>query len=295
MARSTKHLADGSERKNFLLFLLDLFRSSATFGAIAGGGFFLLLIFVFLQPFHIVQAGERGVMMRFGNVQDDILDEGMHLTMPIVTSVKTLSVRVSKSEITAAASSKDLQTLTADIAVNWHIDPTRINTVYQQIGDEEQIVSGILEPAVSEVVKAATAKKNAEQIITQRTALKEEIDAALSDRLQPYGLLIDDVSLVDFAFSPEFSRSIEAKQVAEQEAKQAEYTALKAEQDAQATINRAKGQAEAQLLQDRTLSPNILQQQAIEKWDGQFPDVMTSSDTVPMLQIMQSPGNQVNK
>lgn len=292
MARSTGRSASGAERKNFLLFLLDVFRSSASFGAIAGGGFVLFLAFIFLKPFHIVQAGERGVVMKFGNVQDNILDEGMHLKTPLVTSVKNLSVRVNKNEISAASSSKDLQTLTVDIAVNWHIDPTRVNTVYQQIGDESQIISRILNPAVSEVVKAATAKMNAEQIITQRTALKEEIDTALSDRLQAYGLLVDDVSLVNFSFSPEFSRSIEAKQIAEQEAKQAEYTALKAEQDAQAEINRAKGKAESQRLLEQTLTPNVLQQQAIEKWDGQFPQVMTGGDATPMLQIVQGTNSQ---
>ncbi|MFK8186110.1 MAG: prohibitin family protein [Phormidesmis sp.] len=292
MARSTGRSVGSSDRNNFLLFLIDVLRSSASFGTLAGGGFVFLLAFIFLKPFHIVQAGERGVVMKFGNVQDHILDEGMHFKAPIVTSVKTLSVRVNKNEISAAASSKDLQTLTAEIAVNWHIDPTRVNTVYQQIGDEDQIISRILNPAVSEVVKAATAKMNAEQIIRQRTALKEEIDTALSDRLQAYGLLVDDVSLVNFSFSPEFSRSIEAKQIAEQEAKQAEYTALKAEQDAQAEINRAKGKAEAQRLQDKTLTPNVLQQQAIEKWDGQFPQVMTGGETIPMLQILQGENSQ---
>ncbi len=285
MARSKSNTSSNASRQDFVLLLINLLRSYSSKGFLIGGGLFLLFAFVFLKPFRIVSAGERGVLMHFGDVQDTILDEGIHFTLPIVTSVKTLSVRVNKSEISAAASSKDLQTLTADIAVNWHIDPTKVNTVYQQIGDVNQIVSGILNPAVSEVVKAATAKQNAGQIITQRTALKEEIDTTLSNRLLPYGLVIDDVSLVDFAFSPEFSKSIEAKQVAEQEAKQAEYTALKAEKDAQAMINRAKGQAEAQRLQERTLTANILQQQAIEKWDGRYPEVMMQGDTIPMLQI----------
>ncbi len=276
-----------AQRRNTVLFLGDILRSSASLSFLLGGGAILFFMLFILKPFRIVSAGERGVLMHFGNVQDEILDEGMHFTMPIVTSVKTLSVRVNKNEISAMASSKDLQTLTADIAVNWHIDPQQVNTVFQTIGDAEQVVSGIIDPAVSEVVKAATAKMNAEEIITQRTALKQEIDAALRDRLTTYGLLVDDVSLTNFSFSPEFSRSIEAKQVAEQEAKQAEYTALKAEKDAQATINKAKGQAEAQRLQDQTLTPNILQQQAIDKWDGKFPRVMTQSDSVPLLQILE--------
>lgn len=279
-----------AQRRNAVLFIGDIIRSSASLSLLLGGGAFLFFMLLILKPFRIVPAGERGVLMHFGNVQDEILDEGMHFTMPIVSSVKTLSVRVNKNEISAMASSKDLQTLTADIAVNWHIDPQQVNTVFQTIGDADQVVSGIIDPAVSEVVKAATAKKNAEAIITQRTALKEEIDVALRDRLTPYGLMVDDVSLTNFSFSPEFSRSIEAKQIAEQEAKQAEYTALKAEKDAQATINKAKGKAEAQRLQDQTLTPNILQQQAIEKWDGKFPQVMTQSDSVPLLQILGETG-----
>lgn len=267
---------------DFLVFLRDQIKLPF----LASGFLFIVIAFAFLKPFRIVNAGERGVLMNFGEVQDVVLDEGLHFTTPIVTSVRTVSVRVNKNEISAVASSKDLQTLTADIAINWHVDPTQVNTVYQQIGDLEQMVSRIIDPAVSEVVKAATAKKNAEEIITQRTELKEEIDSNLTERLAAYNLLVDDVSLVNFSFSEEFSRSIEAKQVAEQEAKQAEYTALKAEKDAQATINRAKGQAEAQRLQNQTLTENILQQQAIEKWDGSVPQVVTQEGATPFLQIM---------
>lgn len=122
-------------------------------------GILLLLIAIFLRPFAIVNAGERGVVMNFGKVQNRILDEGIHPIMPIVTSVKKLSVRVQKNSLKADAASHDLQKLTTELAVNWHIDPTRVNKVFQQIGAEEQIIDGIIYPAVSEVLKAATSKK----------------------------------------------------------------------------------------------------------------------------------------
>lgn len=83
--------------------------------------------------------------------------------------------------------------------------------------------------------------------------------------------------------------AIEAKQIAEQQAKQAEYEALKASKEAQAEINRAKGQAEAQRLMRQTLTPELLQKQAIEKWDGQFPQVMSGNGTLPFINI--SPKN----
>jgi prohibitin 1 len=249
------------------------------------GGIVFIIAALILKPFTIVGAGERGVILRFGKVDNAILDEGIHPIFPIVTSVKTLSVRVQKTDLKADAASKDLQKISTDLAINWNIDPAKVNQVFQQVGDEEQIVNSILSPAISEVLKAATSKKTAEEIITQRTELKTEIDNSLKNRLAPYGITIRDVSLVNFGFSPEFSKAIEAKQIAEQEAKQAEFTVKKATQDAQAQINRAKGQAEAQRLQRQTLTPEILQQQAIEKWNGQFPTVMGGNGALPLINI----------
>ncbi|MEG3903514.1 MULTISPECIES: prohibitin family protein [unclassified Microcoleus] len=249
------------------------------------GGIVFIIAALILRPFALVGPGERGVMMRFGKVQDAILDEGIHPIFPIVTSVKTLSVRVQKTDLKADAASKDLQSITTDLAVNWNVDPAKVNQIYQQIGDEEQIVTSILSPAISEVLKAATSKKTAEEIITKRTELKTEIDNSLKKRLEPYGVIVRDVSLINFGFSPEFSKAIESKQIAEQEAKQAEFTVQKATQDAQAEINRAKGKAEAQRLQRQTLTAEILQQQAIEKWNGQFPTVMGGGGTLPLINI----------
>lgn len=251
----------------------------------AGGGFLLLIMLFLFRPFSIINAGERGVVMKFGKVQDLILDEGIHPIVPIFTSVKSLSVRVQKNDITAEASSKDLQGVKMEVAINWHIDPQRVNSVFQQIGDENEIVQRIINPAVSEVVKAASAKKNAEEIITKRTELKEEIDNQLEKRLIDYGIIVDDVSLVNVSFSPDFAKAIEAKQIAEQEAKRAGFDALKAEQEAQSEINRAKGKAEAQRLLRTNLTPEILQQQAIDKWDGKFPAVMGGDGTLPLINI----------
>ncbi|MEG3907719.1 prohibitin family protein [Microcoleus sp. w2-18bC1] len=249
------------------------------------GGIVFIIAALILRPFALVGPGERGVMMRFGKVQDVILDEGIHPILPIVTSVKTISVRVQKTDLKADAASKDLQSITTDLAVNWNVDPAKVNQVFQQVGDEEQIVTSILSPAISEVLKAATSKKTAEEIITKRTELKTEIDNSLKKRLEPYGVIVRDVSLINFGFSPEFSKAIESKQIAEQEAKQAEFSVQKATQDAQAEINRAKGKAEAQRLQRQTLTAEILQQQAIEKWNGQFPTVMGGGGTLPLINI----------
>ncbi len=251
----------------------------------SGLGFLLLLALIVFKPFAIIKAGDRGVVMRFGKVQAAILDEGIHPIIPVVNSVQPLTVRVQKNDVDAAASSKDLQDIKIQVALNWHINPEKVNTVFQRIGDEEQIINRIIDPAVSEIVKAASAQKNAEEIITKRNEIKQQIDVELKQRLDDYGILVDDVSLVNIAFSPEFTKAIEAKQIAEQQAKQADYEALKAEKTAQAEINRAKGQAEAQRLQKLTLTPALLQKEAITKWDGKFPMVMGGDGALPFINI----------
>jgi regulator of protease activity HflC (stomatin/prohibitin superfamily) len=258
--------------------------NAGCFSYLVGGIGFLVLALMF-RPFTVIQAGQRGVVMNFGDVQERILDEGIHFVMPIVTSVKPMNVRVQKTEIQAAAASSDLQDVNFTIAVNWHIQPDKVNTVFQQVGDIDTIVNNIINPAVTEVVKAATSRRPVKTILQERVALRDEIDSALSARLAPYNIDLNDVALVNFAFSEEFNKAIEAKQVAEQEAQQAAFRAQQAEQEAKAEINRARGQAEAQRLLRETITPEILQQRAIEKWDGHFPTVMSGNGALPFINI----------
>ncbi len=244
----------------------------------------LLILLAAAGPVVVVGAGFRGVLMNFGQVQDEILGEGLHWRIPIMQEIKQLSVRVQKTDILAQVGSKDLQDVKLDVAVNWHIDPNKVNKVYQNVGDEEQIVNRILIPAVGEVVKAAAAKKNAEEILTKRPELKAEIDANLDDRLLNYGIVLDSVSLLDVQFSKEFAEAIERKQIAEQEAQRAVYIAQKAAREAEAEVNRARGKAEAQRLLQETLTPAVLQNKALEVWDGKFP-LVYGGGALPFINI----------
>jgi regulator of protease activity HflC (stomatin/prohibitin superfamily) len=221
--------------------------------------------------FAIVNAGERGVMMQFGKVQEQILGEGIHVIVPIVYTVQKLSVRVQKQEISAEASSKDLQDVFADVALNWHIIPEEANAIFQQIGDEKAVVARIIDPAVEEVLKAVMAKYTAEEIITKRGEVKAGVDDSLTLRLVAYHIAVDDLSLVHVHFSERFSDAVEAKQIAEQEAKRGEFLALKAVKEAEAKVNLAKGEAEVQRLLRDNLTPQLLERQAIEKWNGKLP------------------------
>lgn len=221
--------------------------------------------------FVIVNAGERGVLMQFGKVQEQVLGEGIHVIFPTVYTVQKLSVRVQKQEISAEASSKDLQDVFTDVALNWHIIPEEANAIFQQIGDEKEVVTRIIDPAVEEVLKAVMAKYTAEEIITKRGEVKAAVDDSLTLRLLTYHIAVDDISLVHVHFSQRFSDAVEAKQIAEQEAKRGEFLALKAVKEAEAKVNLAKGEAEVQRLLRDNLTPELLERQAIEKWDGKLP------------------------
>ena len=233
----------------------------------------LLIVFLAILSnfFVIVNAGERGVLMQFGKVQEQILGEGLHVIVPTVNSVKKLSVRVQKQESSAEASSKDLQDVFTDVALNWHIIPDEANAIFQQIGDEKEVVARIIAPAVEEVLKAVIAKYTAEEIITKRGEVKAAVDEFLTLRLLTYHIAVDDISLVHVHFSERFSDAVEAKQIAEQEAKRGEFLALKAVKEAEAKVNLAKGEAEVQRLLQDNLTPELLERQAIEKWDGKLP------------------------
>lgn len=221
--------------------------------------------------FVTVNAGERGVMMQFGKVQAQVLGEGLHVLVPIVYTVQKLSVRVQKHESSAEASSKDLQDVFTDVALNWHIIPEEANAIFQEIGDEKAVMDRIIHPAVEEVLKAVMAKYTAEEIITKRGEVKAGVDDSLTLRLVSYHIAVDDISLVHVHFSERFSDAVEAKQIAEQEAKRGEFLALKAAKEAEAKVNLAKGEAEVQRLLRDNLTPEFLERQAIEKWNGTLP------------------------
>ncbi len=244
-----------------------------------------VVIFFVINPLVIIGAGDRGVVFnRATGVEEKILGEGVHFRIPLVQSVVSMTVRVQKDEVAAEAASKDLQTVNTTIVVNYHLAADKVNKIYQQVGDEEIVLDRILKPAVHEVVKAATARLTAEEILTKRPELKTNIDTLLGERLLGYNIILDDVSIVDVEFSKEFNDAIEAKQIAEQDAQKAKFVTQKAEQDALAEINRAKGSAEAQRLQQQTLTQEILQKQAIEKWDGKFPTYF-GGGALPFLNI----------
>lgn len=243
------------------------------------------LLVIGLNSFLIINPGEAGVLSILGKARDGALLEGVHFKPPLISKVDVYDVTVQKFEVPAQSSTKDLQQLTASFAINFSLDPIKVVTIRRTQGTLQNIVSKIIAPQTQESFKVAAARRTVEEAITKRDELKQDFDEALSERLNKYGIIVLDTSVVDLTFSTEFSKAVEEKQIAEQRAQRAVYIAREAEQEAEATINRAKGQAEAQRLLRETLTSELLQKQAIEKWDGKFPQVLGGSAAVPFINV----------
>jgi len=264
------------------------------FTSVIGGILAALVILLSFSSFVVINPGQAGVLSILGKARDGALLEGLHIKPPLVSTVDVYDVTVQKFEVPAQSSTKDLQDLSASFAINFRLDPTEVVEIRRTQGTLQNIVSKIVAPQTQESFKIAAAKRTVEEAITKRTELKQDFDDALNTRLEKYGIIVLDTSVVDLAFSPEFSKAVEEKQIAEQRAQRAVYIAQEAEQEAQADINRAKGKAEAQRLLAETLKAQggelVLQKEAIQAWkDGgaQMPKVLVmggdSNSSVPFI------------
>ena len=252
------------------------------------------LVILALNSFIIINPGQAGVISILGKAKDGALLEGIHVKPPFISVIDVYDLTVQKFEVPAQSSTKDLQDLSARFAINFRLDPSQVVEVRRKQGTLENIVSKIIAPQTQESFKVAAARRTVEEAITKRNELKQDFDTALGDRLDKYGIIVLDTSVVDLAFSPEFAKAVEEKQIAEQRAQRAVYVAQEAEQEAQTDINRAKGRAEAQRLLAETLKAQggqlVLQKEAIEAWrtgGAQMPKVLVmggdSNSSVPFL------------
>ncbi len=250
--------------------------------------FIAVLILLFMNPFVIVGAGERGVVLNFGAVQPNVLSEGIHFRVPIMQRVIKVDVRIHKSQTDAESVSKDLQDTKSTIAVNYHIFPEKANQIFQNIGLEYK--ERIIDPAVQEVVKAITAKYTAVELITQREKVRGEIKDLLKNRLLAYDIVVDDFSIVNFKFSQQFEQAIESKQTAEQLALKAQRDLERIKIEAEQKVASAKAEAESLRLQKENVTPQLIRLRqieasikAIDKWDGHLPKI--NSGAVPFLDV----------
>ena len=270
----------------------------------------ILLLVAAAGVFVTVDAGTVGVVKRFGAVKDVALPEGLHFKMPFAEEVVPMTTRLTASEAKATAASRDLQIVTTDVTTTYAINGALAPLTFQRVGTPEKIAATIVNPAVQESVKAVTAKFTAEQLVTQREVVKQQIQQAIEsfinttlDEKEVQGALnIANVAITDFKFSDEFNKAIESKVQAEQAALQAKNEKLRRVTQAEAAAEEVKlaaaaqaftieaesiARAEAITREAEALSgrPEVLRLRTIERWDGVMPRITSGEGVMQMLQL----------
>lgn len=234
-------------------------------------GIAIVALVILVSSFGTVGAGERGVMLQFGAVQGDVIDEGLYFKIPLVQTVELIDVRIQKNEVLSTASSKDLQIVTSKIALNYHLDPDNVNNVWQEVGKSYD--ARIIAPSIQEAVKSVTARFTAEELITKREEVKDQIKANLFERLSTNFIIVDEFNIIDFSFSAAFNEAIEAKVTAEQLKLKADRDLERIRIEADQNVVAAEGKAKAILTEAQALrvNPQVVELRWIEKWDGKTP------------------------
>lgn len=252
-----------------------------------------------------VPAGFRGVVLTFGAVEDRILPEGLSFIVPVSQSVVFMNVQIQKTESTEVTATQDLQEVSTTVAVNFRLEPSRVNIIYQDL--RQDYVFRVIQPIIQETLKATTAQYRAEELVTKRAQVKITLDGILEERLRAYNIQVITVSLTDFRFGASFTTAIDAKVIAEQQALQAKnvleqvkYEAqqiiIQAEAQKNATIARAEGDALAQVIEatanaeaiqliTQQMTDEYAQYLYLERWDGQLPAVVSGNDQDFILDI----------
>ncbi|MAF13340.1 MAG: HflC protein [Parcubacteria group bacterium] len=231
----------------------------------------IVAVFLLLSSVGTVGAGERGILLQFGAVQDRVMDEGLYFKIPFIQRVVTIDIKIKKEEVVVSASSKDLQIVTSKIALNYHLQPERVNKIWQEVGRDYN--SRIIDPSIQEAVKAITARFTAEELITKREEVKDQIKISLAERLSGRSILVDEFNIIDFSFSPAFNEAIEAKVTAEQLKLKADRDLERIVIEADQKVAEAQGKAEAIRIEANALraNPKVVELRWIEKWDGKVP------------------------
>jgi len=266
-------------------------------------GIILLIIIgvVASASVQIVQSGNRGVLLHWSAVDMTIppLEEGLHFVTPFQDSVVNMEVRTLKFVKSTSSASKDLQTVSTEVTVNYRPSPNSVNILYKEVGLDYE--NRVIQPAVEEVVKQVTANYNAAELITKRPQVKADIESEITTRLNVYNIITDVISITDFQFSALFAQAIESKVEAEQKAQKAENDLIRIEVEARqleaqaeglaaANIAEAKGEAEAIAIINQALStnPNYLEWLKTQAWDGKLPLVVGQGGT-PFISIPVKP------
>ena len=263
----------------------------------------VLAILLGTQSFATVPVGYTGILLHMGKVQDSALSEGLHFKLPFIQRIVPVDNRVKKLELSTEAFSKDIQTVSATLAVNYRLQTEKTFAIYKSVGLSYE--ENLIVPATHEVLKSVCAQYTAEELISKRAESSDKMRDELNEKMSDLGISITDFNIIDFDFSEEFISAVESKQVAEQLKKKAatenETAIAQAEREKQVAIKQSEAQAQSVLIAAQADADAIklaadaeayrlqkVSEQLTEKaifntlalnWDGKLPAVIGEGTT----------------
>lgn len=255
------------------------------------GAVVMLMLFIGLPilwgSWYTVSSGEVGIVKTWGAVSS-VAGDGLHFKMPIMQSVDKLDIRTRRAQAPAVAGSKDMQRVTTTVSVNYHFDQSKIKEIYSSTGFDD-VENKIVDSRIQEYVKSVVARYKVEELLAQRETVKSEIETSLKKSLAEYHIVLEDVQIVDFDPSKQYTEAIEQKQVAEQNAQKAQNDLTRIRVEAEQKIVQAKAESEAIRIQADAIKSNggkeFVAKLAVDKWDGALPTYMGGNAPIPFLDI----------
>ena len=258
---------------------------------------FIILI-VLWGTFVIIPAGHRGVCLWWGSVEKRIMGEGLNFIVPIAERVIKVDVKVQPHPFKEIdASSKEYQMVKMTGMMNFHIDPTYVNDLYQKVGLD--FADKVIDPAFNDFVKEVVPTYPIGEILPKREEIRQRAMKKLGDNLERYHIIVDDIYFANIRFSTGYEGAVEAKQVAQQQVETQKQVLAQREIEAQQKVATAKGEAEsiqvvaqgqakANDALSRSISPILVQYKSVEKWNGILPQV--SGGAVPFVDLSKAGG-----
>src|SRR5512136_736065 len=257
----------------------------------------LILLFVLLivlwGTFVIIPAGHRGVCLWWGSVEKRIMGEGLNFIVPIAERVIKVDVKVQPHPFKEIdASSKEYQMVKMTGMMNFHIDPSFVNDLYQKVGLD--FADKVIDPAFNDFVKEVVPTYPIGEILPKREEIRKRAMTKLGENLSRYHIVVDDIYFANIRFSPGYEGAVEAKQVAQQQVETQRQVLAQREIEAQQKVATAKGEAESILVVaqgqakandalSRSISPILVQYKGIERWNGILPQV--SGGAMPLIDL----------
>lgn len=244
----------------------------------------IAVVILLSSSFYTIKSTERGILSTFGRISENTIEDGLHMKIPFIQSVKKINIQQKKFDGHENSYTKDVQTSEVEYTINYDLVRANVNKLYRNVGMDYH--NRIVVPFIRSAMKESFGNFAATEIVENRDAVRREIENTLRHTLDSNYFMNIQFQLVDIDFDDQFENAIKEKQVAEQEALKAKNVTIQVEEKAKQTKIAAEAEAEAMRIKANALerNPKLVSYEAVQKWDGKMPQYMLGN-SVPFIDL----------